>query len=104
MLAYDAASRNFTIEFTKFRKQKLVPRLSLLFDDEDDQQFQERVDRCRKLRETSLAIRRYTQYVDSQPAAMFSPIQQSTLHGVVSKLMRNSDEVICVCVRVCRKH
>jgi hypothetical protein len=42
----------------------------------------------------NLAIRRYTEYVDSQPATTFTPIRQSTLHGVVSKLMRNSDEVL----------
>lgn len=93
MLSYETETRTFSIEFTHQRKQKLVQRLSVLFDDEDEGKFHERVERCHEARLKNLAIRRYTEFVDSQPATTFSPIRQSTLHGVVSKLMRNSDEV-----------
>lgn len=94
VLAYDADTQEFTIIFNGSNKQKRVKRLSLLFDDESEQRFRERVESCRVLRAENLAIRRYTQYVDSQPAMMFSPIQQKALHGIVSKLMRNVHDLV----------
>mmetsp|Transcript_30720 Transcript_30720/g.59916 ORF Transcript_30720/g.59916 Transcript_30720/m.59916 type:complete len:4305 (+) Transcript_30720:116-13030(+) len=94
VLSYDAATRDFTIEFTNTLQKKLVPRLSVLFDDEDEYRFRDRKEKCRLLREQNLALRRYTAYVDSQPQSMFSPIQQTALHGIVSKLMRNSHDLV----------
>ena len=54
----------FCVVFQLIRKE--VPRLSLLFDDEDERRFHERVQACHELREEARAIRRYTAFVDSQ--------------------------------------
>jgi hypothetical protein len=102
-------------------QEKKVKRLSIVFDDENEVHgillfkniilcavhiiiiimyqvnFRDRVDKCKALKDECIAIRRYTSYVESQPANLFLPIQQSALHGIVAKLLRNCHDV---CVHV----
>ena len=74
--------------------EKEVKRLSLLFDDEDANRFAARLAACRELREECLSLRRYTSFVNSQSAALFSPIQPSVLHGIIGKLMTTSESIV----------
>lgn len=89
---------NFVITFENDEQGKPLlkkaKRLSLLFDDEKEENFKQRVERCKEMRDSALAIRRYTSYVKLQSDTLFSPIQQSALHGIVEKLMRNVRKLV----------
>ena len=87
---------DFTIVFATSQGpfMKVVKRLSILFDDEDEADFKRRVELCKERRGENLAIRRYTTYVLSQSDAIFAAIQQTALHGIVAKLMRTSHDLI----------
>jgi len=95
VLEYDAETGDFLIEFSAPpHLQKVVKRLSILFDDEDTDKFYRRLESCRRLREEALAQRRYNSFLDAQQATIFAPIQQSALHGIVGKLMMNSEQLV----------
>ena len=95
VLEYDPASGDFLIEFSQAPfLQKVVKRLSILFDDEDQEKFYKRLESCRRLREEALAQRRYNAFLDAQATSIFAPIQQSALHGIVGKLMMNSEALV----------
>lgn len=111
VIGYDAETAMYTIRFPRYDKIKTVKRLSLLFDDEDEVKFRKRVKDSKRLKESCLAIRRYTQFVETQADDMHSPIQQSALHGIVTRLMKhvhnlvmarqNSVEALLIEVRDC---
>jgi hypothetical protein len=51
VLSYDSDSNRYLIEWHTSKKQKYVSRLNLLFDDEDEKQFHQRVQIANELRE-----------------------------------------------------
>ena len=94
VLSWDAASALFTIRFSAPEQVKQVKRLSLLFDDEDAARFASRLASCRRLREECLSLRRLASFVNSQSAALFSPISSGRLHGIIGRLMQSSEAAV----------
>jgi dynein heavy chain len=94
VLAYDDATQMYAIRFIDPEADKQVTRLRILFDDEDEARFHERVECCRRLREQTLAAKRYLLFVDSQPSDAFSPIQQGALRGIVERVMAHSEPLV----------
>ena len=91
VVGYNSDSRRYVISFNDLpNSRKEIPRLNLRFEEESEQMFNDRVNACKKLKEECLGIRRYTAFINSQPQSIFSSIRQSTLQGILGKLMTNS--------------
>lgn len=71
---------------------KLVTRLSLLFFDEDPDQFRERVNFCKDRQAVVEAELRFTNYVDSMPADAVSVLSKERRYNFLSKCVRESDK------------
>jgi dynein heavy chain len=84
----------YSIQFDQPSLLKQVGRLSILFDDEDKNKFNARLEECRKLREEALSWRRYQAFVNSQSDSLFTPIQQSSLHGIIGRLMLSAESLV----------
>jgi len=97
VMDYDEQTQEFLIEFKEENGQtlqKTVKRLSLLFDDEDQDTFHARLEYCRNLRESALSSRRYSSFLSAQPVTVHAPIQASALHGIVGKLMLHNESLV----------
>lgn len=94
VLSYKEKTQTYKIIFSKNDKEKEVKRLGVLFDDENELKFRNRIEACKALKEECLAIRRYTAFVENQPDEIYAPIHQSALHGIVTKLMKNCHDLV----------
>lgn len=64
VLDYDYTERKFKVRVCATGQMKLVTRLSLLFFDEDPDQFKERFNQCKQRQEVVEAEMRFTNLVD----------------------------------------
>ena len=94
VLSYDPATWDFCIRFNHNDKTKLVKRLSIMFDAEDEAAFLARVERAKRLREETRVLCRYRAFIEQQPTSLFASIQQATLHGILAKLMVSSRRLV----------
>jgi hypothetical protein len=68
VLDYDYKEHKFKVQVFTTGQEKLVTRLSLLFFDEDPNQFRERVNMCKERQSIVEAELRFTNHVDSIPS------------------------------------
>ena len=68
VLDYDYKDQKFKVRVFTTGQEKLVTRLSLLFFDEDPNQFHERVNMCKQRQAIVEAELRFTNHVDSIPS------------------------------------
>ncbi len=94
MLSYDAATWDFTIKFNDTQKVKLVKRLSLVFDQEDQVKLFHRIERSKAIREETRILCRYGAFINAQPATIFAPIQQATINRIMGKLLVSSKQLV----------
>ncbi|GAB5358635.1 hypothetical protein AAMO2058_000475600, partial [Amorphochlora amoebiformis] len=89
---YESASSKFEVKVAGLVKN--LPRLSVMFDAESSEAFQQRVARCRQLRETAYSLRRYTKLIDAQNAKAFAPIEPGRLHGIVERVVQYEEKLV----------
>jgi hypothetical protein len=92
VLDYDAKERKYKVLVVATGQQKLVTRLSLLYFDEDPEQFRQRVNQCKERQAVVEAELRFTNYVDSIAADKVSVLSKERRYNFLSKCVRESDK------------
>lgn len=73
-MEYDEKKERFIVKITKTGQIKEVIRLSLCFNDEDQEKFKERVELAKLRQQTCSDEIRFFKYVDSVPTELVSKI------------------------------
>jgi hypothetical protein len=89
---YDYKERKYKVLVFNTGQQKLVTRLSLLFFDENPDQFRERVNQCKERQAIVEAELRFTNLVDSIPSDKVSVLSKERRYNFLSKCVRESDK------------
>ena len=77
----------YEIQFRGQSKPKMVKRINLCFDQEDQACFHKRIEAAEASREDAKARLRYDFYIDGQETSQLRPMQPQTLKGIHEKMI-----------------
>jgi hypothetical protein len=89
---YDSDEKKYFVKVMATGQEKLVTRLSLLFFDEDPEQFRKRVNNCKELQAQVEAELRFTDLVDSISSDKVSILSKERRYNFLNKCVRESDK------------
>jgi hypothetical protein len=92
VLEWVAKEKKYRVKVCATGQEKLVTRLSLLFFNEDPDQFKERVNQCKSRQEVVEAELRFTNLVDSVPTDSVSTLSKERRFYFLHKSVRPSDK------------
>lgn len=92
VLDYDEKEKKFKVKVTATNQVKYVTRLSLLFFNEDPEQFKKRVNECKARQAIVEAELKFTNIVDSVPTDSVSELSKERRFNFLSKCVRESDK------------
>ena len=92
VLEYDLETKKFKVRAMHSNAVKEVQRLSLLFLDEDQEAFKNRVKMCKTLQSQVEAELRFTDLVDSISSEKVSVLLKETRYNFLKKSMRDKNK------------
>lgn len=93
VLDYDYKEKKYKVQVISSSQEKLVTRLSLLFFDEDPEQFRQRVSECKDRQAVVEAELRFTNHVDSIPSDQVSVLSKERRYNFLSKCVKERDQL-----------
>ena len=92
VLDYNHSQKKFKVQVGNSSAVKHITRLSLLFYDEDPEQFRKRVNECKQRQRNVEAELRFTALIDSQPSDSVSLLSKERRESFLTKCMRENNK------------
>ena len=84
VMDYDSEKKKFLVKVLENSQKKYVGRLSLMFNDEDPEEFQARLDLCKDLQLAAEDEMRFLKYIDGHNNELVSSLPEKVLIHIYS--------------------